>query len=282
VGDHEPLYNPISYHQGSVWPLFTGWTSLAEYRTGRVLSAYAQLMQTANLTTAQDLGAVTELLSGDFFVPFGRSTSHQLWSSAMVLIPAMRGLFGVSVDAPSQTITIDPHLPAQWDHAALQHVEVGSTSADLSYIRSGRSWVVRLKAQPDSPLKLASTAAGVRLSADGRELRVPVPAVEVGMDYGADAALPLPGARTRQMKVLRETHDAHALTLELAAPGGSEQMLALRVNSPEGASTKATLKQTLSSVTVEGGTLQADKLHIHFPAGDGHDGYARTTVTVRW
>jgi hypothetical protein len=206
----------------------------------------------------------------------------------MVLIPAMRGLFGINVNAPSQTITIDPHLPAQWDHATLRHVEAGSTSADLSYIRSGRTWVVRLKAQPNSQLKLASTTAGARISADGRELRVPVPAVEVGMDYGADAALPLPGARTHQMKVLRETHEALALTLELAAPAGSEQMLALRVNSPEDTSTKAAFKEKPSSVTVDGGTLQADKLHIHFPAsdggdrGNGGDGYVRTTVTLRW
>ena len=32
------FYDPISYHQGSVWPLFTGWVSLSEYRNGRPLS----------------------------------------------------------------------------------------------------------------------------------------------------------------------------------------------------------------------------------------------------
>lgn len=286
VGNHQPLYNPISYHQGSVWPLFTGWTALAEYRTGRTMSGYAELMHTANLTTAQDLGAVTELLSGDFFVPFGRSTSHQLWSSAMVLIPAMRGLFGISVDAATRTVTVDPHLPAQWDHAILRHVQAGSAVADLTYLRSGRAWVIRLKTQPGSALKLASTAAGAKVSADGRELRVPMPAVEVGMDYGADAALPLPGARTQQMKVLRENHEAHLLTLELAAPAGSEQTLALRVNPPESAnknaSEKHAAKTTPSSVKVEGGTLEADKLHIRFPVGAGIQEYVRTTVKVRW
>jgi hypothetical protein len=69
VGEDEAIYDPISYHQGSVWPLFTGWASVAEYRTGRTLSGYAHLMQNANLTWEQDLGAVTELLSGDYFAP---------------------------------------------------------------------------------------------------------------------------------------------------------------------------------------------------------------------
>jgi glycogen debranching enzyme len=44
------FYDPISYHQGTVWPLFTGWVSLAEYRYGRTLSGYAHLMQNADLT----------------------------------------------------------------------------------------------------------------------------------------------------------------------------------------------------------------------------------------
>ncbi len=103
----------MSYHQGSVWPLFTGWAALAEYRGGQPLAGYQMLMENANLTRAQDLGAVTELLSGDFFVPFGRSTSHQLWSSAMVITPTLRGLFGISINAQTKTITVNPHIPAE-------------------------------------------------------------------------------------------------------------------------------------------------------------------------
>ena len=87
VAESDPVYDPISYHQGSVWPLFTGWQSIADFRTGHALSGYAHLRQNADQTSTQDLGAITELLSGAFFQPFGRSTSHQLWSSAMVITP---------------------------------------------------------------------------------------------------------------------------------------------------------------------------------------------------
>ncbi len=271
VGEHEALYDPISYHQGSVWPLFTGWTSVAEYRTGRTLSGYAHLMQAANLTTAQDLGAVTELLSGDYFVPFGRSTSHQLWSSAAVLTPAVRGLFGLSLDAPSGTITVNPHLPAQWDHATLRNVRVGEASTDLNYTREGETMVVRLKPRDGGgKLKLASGAAGAKVLASGLELRVPLPMVEVGLDYGADGALPLPGARTAMMKVLEEKREAHGLTLLLEAQGGSTQSLAVRVNGKV-------------HVTVDGsgdgGTMADGKLQVRFPEGSG---YKRQQVSLRW
>ncbi len=102
VSGEEKIYDGMSYHQGSVWPLFTGWAALAEYRGGQPLAGYQMLMENANLTRAQDLGAVTELLSGDYFVPFGRSTSHQLWSSAMVITPTLRGLFGIDIDAQKE------------------------------------------------------------------------------------------------------------------------------------------------------------------------------------
>ncbi len=267
VGNHEAIYDPISYHQGSVWPLFTGWTSIAEYRTGHTLSGYAHLMQTANLTTAQDLGAVTELLSGDFFTPFGRSTTHQLWSSAMVITPAVRGLFGVSFDAATHTLTVDPRLPAQWDHATLHNLRVGDRTVDLHYERTPDGWEIRAEGQRGNMVTLKSTVAGAKISARG-VLDVPAPAVEVAMDYGADGALPLPGARTAMLKVLRQDAGPRSLTLLLEAQGGSTQTLFLRQRARRG------------GVNVEGGLITAEgKLEVHFPTGDG---YVRQQVTLRW
>lgn len=267
VGNHETIYDPISYHQGSVWPLFTGWTSVAEYRTGRTLSGYAHLMQTANLTTAQDLGAVTELLSGDFFVPFGRSTTHQLWSSAMVVIPAVRGMFGVSLDAATHSITVDPRLPAQWDRATLHNVRVGDQTIDLRYERNAEGWEIRAESENGNAVTLKSTVPGARVSTRG-VLNVSTPAVEVGMDYGADGALPLPGARTAMMKVLRQEAAPRSLTLQLEAQGGSMQQLFVRQ------------RDRRLRINVEGGTMSsAGKLEVRFPAGDG---YVRQQVTLRW
>jgi hypothetical protein len=267
VDNREAIYDPISYHQGSVWPLFTGWTSVAEYRTGHTLSGYAHLMQTANLTTAQDLGAVTELLSGDFFTPFGRSTSHQLWSSAMVVIPAVRGLFGLSLDAAAHTVTVDPRLPAQWDHATLHNVHLGDRLVDLRYERTASGWEVRAQGSDGKSVTLKSTVAGAKVLAGGT-LEIPAPEVEVGMDYGADAALPLPGARTAMLKVLRQEAASHSLTLLLEAQSNSTQTLFLRQ------------RERRAHLSVEGGRVTPEgKLEVHFPAGEG---YVRQQVTLRW
>ena len=60
------VYDPMAYHQGTVWPLFTGWAAMAEYRGGRPMAGYRALMQNVGLTWAQDPGFVTEVISGAF------------------------------------------------------------------------------------------------------------------------------------------------------------------------------------------------------------------------
>ncbi|MEL7170905.1 MAG: hypothetical protein AAGN64_16290, partial [Bacteroidota bacterium] len=58
-------YDPLSYHNGSVWPLFTGWVSMGGYSYARPHVGYQGLMASALLTRQDALGYVTELLSGD-------------------------------------------------------------------------------------------------------------------------------------------------------------------------------------------------------------------------
>ena len=259
----------MSYHQGSVWPLFTGWASMAEYRTGRPLAGYAHLMQNLDLTWAQDLGAVTELLSGQYFEPFGRSTTHQLWSSAMVLVPAIRGLFGVSVDGTH--ITVDPHLPAGWDHASLHHVPVHGGMVDLEFRREGGVLRVFMSGgQPAVELVARATVGGgappPRGAAKG-ELRIPLPAVEIGIPD----ELPLPGARTVQLKVLEQHAEAHSARWLFEAQAGSEYRLALRRNGVRDVHAGgATVEpgETAAGVSSKTGAAM-ETLVVHFPAGSG-------------
>jgi glycogen debranching enzyme len=263
VARDDPVYDPISYHQGSVWPLFTGWTALAEYRAGRDLSGYAHLRQNADQTTTQDLGAVTELLSGDFFVPFGRSTSHQLWSSAMVVIPTLRGLFGIDVDAQTSTINVSPHLPADWDEATVEKLHVGSTTCSLKYERRDGAMNIRAVGATGA-VRLSSVVKGTKKATDGSSIAVPLPAVEIAVPHG----LPASGMQTRQVKVLEEIRGERSLRVELEGFAGSEIELFVRRNLPK------------LQVVSDGGTMVgADRLRVQFPGGDT---YQRHTLNLHW
>ncbi|HEY7211696.1 MAG TPA: glycogen debranching protein [Bryobacteraceae bacterium] len=246
ISDRTPFYDPISYHQGSIWPLFTGWVSLAEYRAGRSLSGYAHLMQNAGLTWTQDLGSVTELLSGEFFQPLGRSSSHQTWSSAMVITPLVRGLFGLDWDASHHTLRLAPHLPADWDHATLHNVPLGETRADLIYRRAGDRWLVETK----SAICLAAQNAPAKPC--GRTLAIPAEPVEIAIA----AELPNPGDPTKQLKVLDQSYTAHEARFLFAAQGGSTYDLQTRLNRSE--------------VTVDGAQMANGSIRLRFPAGNGY------------
>jgi hypothetical protein len=259
------FYDPISYHQGSIWPLFTGWVSLAEYRAQRPLSGYAHLMENVNLTWDEDLGSVTELLSGEYYAPLGRSSSHQLWSSAMVITPMVRGLFGLDWNAETKTLRVAPHLPAEWDKAKVSHAAVGDDMVDVDFERSGekllvrahsdRAWVLCLTSEDASHKNCESKPATVH------SMTLALPVVELGIA----ARVPLQGALTSAMKVLNEEMSDGSETFVLSAPGKTVLDLPVRLHN--------------SHVRVDGGSMNGNMLHVEFPDGKG---YQERTVRFTW
>lgn len=288
VANTEKYYDGMSYHQGSVWPLFTGWAALAEYRANQPLAGYQLLKENANLTRAQDLGAVTELLSGDFFVPFGRSTSHQLWSSAMVITPTLRGLFGISIDAQSKTITVNPHLPANWDHAQIKNLHIGDQSVDLNFSRVEGVVSVRT---PQSGIKLVNDEPGTKTAKDRNEITIPAAPVEV--NTAPPLELPQPGARTAEFRVIHESHGDHTLTLTLEGAPESDGSLGFKQWTRQAMDAKVTVDPSTARnasnkyafhLISDGDYIQTARsggafMPIHFPPGTG---WQTITVTLTW
>ncbi len=241
VSNEEKIYDGMSYHQGSVWPLFTGWAALAEYRANQPLAGYQMLMENVNLTRAQDLGAVTELLSGDSNVPFGRSTSHQLWSSAMVITPTLRGLFGISIDARKKEITVNPHLPASWEHADVEYLPLPGGNSDMLHFNVvGDELRVDMTTLGRGAWRLRSDIAGTKSAEVEGEpaLSIPLQTLDIDQELTrfsnsipADEPLPdrarIPGSRTSRFRVLRSVYGDRRLTLVIEGLGGTQGELGL-------------------------------------------------------
>ena len=134
ISSRAAKYSAGGYHFGSVWPLFTGWASVGEYRYHRALPGFSNLMANAQLALDGSLGHVTEVLSGDYYQPLSTSSPHQIWSAAMVISPLLRGLFGLQTDAGARRVTLAPHVPANWTRFTLDNVRVGQcrSAAGLS------------------------------------------------------------------------------------------------------------------------------------------------------
>jgi glycogen debranching enzyme len=258
------LYDPLSYHYGSVWPLFTGWASMAAYRHGRPHVGYQALMATALLTEPGALGYVTELLSGDFNAPFGRSSHHQIWSEAMVITPLLRGLLGIEAREGGRVLGLAPQLPADWERVDVTNVPAGNARFDVSLARRSGRLTMTLEPRGDS----ASAAGSVRIllapafpldakvravSANGRSLPFAMRAegdvqraeatldgvaggteVVFEVDEGTEVAwhveAPEPGATSQGLRLLRAR--AETGTLRLVLEGVAGRTYTLRVRTP--------------------------------------------------
>ena len=179
LSERSERYDPLSYHNGSVWPLFTGWASMGAYRYDRPHVGYQALMANALLTYQDALGYVTELLSGAFNTAFGRSSHHQVWSEAMVVTPAVRGLFGVEVREAGGTLRFAPQPPADWDRFEVTNVKAGDATYTLAMSREAGT--TRLVAERTAGEGVATVAFAPALPSDATVTEVRVNGTKV--DY---------------------------------------------------------------------------------------------------
>jgi hypothetical protein len=268
VSASSPLYDPLSYHHGSVWPLFTGWVAMAEYKARRPAAGYQQLMSNVYLTWLQNPGAIPELLSGEFDEPLEQSTWHQLWSSAMVLAPLIRGLLGIEVDATRGTVSIQPQLPASWDGVTIHNVPFGGQMLELAIRRDGSRLGVDAVSKTAQAICVvvasgAHSAGCARSRTIHHRAQVPLPLVEVE----ATAERPGPGSGSREMKIIDEQYSARQLSLEVEAPAETTQSLSLRLNWPR------------RKISVTGASRDGDMLRISFPPGAG---YTTQKIRIFW
>ena len=274
LSERSELYDPLSYHYGSVWPLFTGWVATGAYRYGRAHVGFQALMANALLTYEGALGYVTELLSGEFNSAFGRSSHHQVWSEAMVVSPMMRGLFGIEASDAGRALRCAPQLPANWDAVSALNVPAGDTRTDFAFTRArGRLSVtidrrgaenrpgIRLVLAPAFPLDAVIRTVSVNgraakfdrrvdgdiqraevvLSEPGTKMSV-VFSYEDGSDVYQEVVAPAPGERNDGLRVLRSRAERDALTLTLEGRAGRAYSLRMRTPRTIGAVTGGELK----------------------------------------
>ncbi|RXH54348.1 amylo-alpha-1,6-glucosidase [Granulicella sibirica] len=266
VPSDSAIYDPISYHHGSMWPLYTGWVALAEFRAGRSLQAIERTRQTLALYDLQDLGATTEVLSGEFLQPLSRSSTHQLWSSAMAIAPVVRGLLGLQPDALRHALQVEPHLPAEWNKLSAEHVQVGPDAFDLTMTRDHEVLQIEAASKTPTVLCLSQAQPANECKAPAalvHRLSIPLPPIEVSFP----TKLPFEGDRSTALHVLHQAEGPNDLSLSLEAPAGSTQTLLVLKN------------RASAKLRVEGGELNGDTLTVRFPAGSG---YSLQETELRW
>ncbi len=140
IGEDNPAFSPNGYHLGSVWPLFTGWTALAEYKYDQYVQGYSHIMNNLLVYKNWARGYVEEVLNGEVYQPSG-VCDHQCWSETMVLQPALAGMLGLKSDAMKDELTFSPRLPFDWDFINVERIKTGMHSLNFSMKRDGEKTV---------------------------------------------------------------------------------------------------------------------------------------------
>lgn len=133
-----PIYNPRGYHTGSVWPLFTGWSALAEFKYGNQIQGFTHIMNNLLVYKNWQLGFVEEVLHGAEYKPSG-VCSHQCWSQTMILQPTIEGMLGLEIDALNNRIKLSPRFPAVWDSVKVERIRIGNNFVDFTMKRQNGS-----------------------------------------------------------------------------------------------------------------------------------------------
>jgi glycogen debranching enzyme len=294
------LYDPGSYHLGSVWPLFTGWAALAEYEHGRSASGFTHTANNLYVKNDWALGYVEEVLNGEAYESDG-VTHHQAWSETMILQPAITGMIGWKPNATEQRVTLQPRFPVHWNSVTVRNLRAGESTVRLTMTRgpSETRYRMQLTGGPPLDVRLAPelpkgqriTAArvgerSVETTAE-RERGLLADPIRISLNDAATLTLrhtggvgmepvvprPAPGDTSRGYRIVETTLDGNVFRVVLEGRAGSEHVFRLNafdqaVAGIEGATHAGTTGRGLTRLQV--GFEEADR-----------GPFARTTVTVR-
>lgn len=170
----EKIYDPWGYHEGTVWPLVTGWASWAQFLNCRPEEGYGMLLSNANMTRDFCLGYIPEILNGDRYEAGG--CPLQGWSEAMVISPLLRGMLGLEPNALEKKIKLTIHIPKELDFLELRNIRIGGNKWEIEW-EKGKGTAFSLKKEGEDVYSLylefsLEEVRGVRALVDGREVGV--------------------------------------------------------------------------------------------------------------
>jgi glycogen debranching enzyme len=138
VGTSEARYNPMSYHNGSVWPHDNGLIGLGMGRYGLRQEAARLLDGLFEAATYIDLRRLPELVcgfprrrgQGPTFYPV--ACVPQAWSAAAPLA-LLQACLGIGFDPATRTVSFDrPVMPAFTHRITLRGLSVGGARIDVT------------------------------------------------------------------------------------------------------------------------------------------------------
>jgi len=148
VASKEARYNPLSYHNGSVWPHDNSLiaSGLAKYGfrdlAGKMLMALLDLSSVVEMHRLPELFCGLDRREGEGPTLYPVACSPQAWAAAAPFL-MLQACLGVSVHAEGKRIVFDnPYLPEGIPTLTIKNLRCSGTSVDLYLERRNDSVLV--------------------------------------------------------------------------------------------------------------------------------------------
>jgi glycogen debranching enzyme len=139
MAEGEKAYNPMSYHNGSIWPHDNALCLMGLNAMGYHEEAKTVIEGLLRASCWFENYRLPELFCGHSAergkpVRYPVACSPQAWAAAtpLVFVPAMLGL---RLDYPSRRLTLRPILPEGMNELSVRHMRLGSGSLDIRVTR---------------------------------------------------------------------------------------------------------------------------------------------------
>jgi len=156
LGKSEVRYNPLSYHNGSIWPHDNSIIASGLARYGSKKLAGQVLLALLDLSSEVDLHRLPELFCGLKRRPAEGPTlypvacSPQAWSAAAPFL-LLEGCLGISLQPERDRIVFDrPFLPEGIAQLSIRNLRCGKGIADLLLERRNSSVLVHRESKEDN------------------------------------------------------------------------------------------------------------------------------------
>ncbi|HVO23920.1 MAG TPA: amylo-alpha-1,6-glucosidase [Candidatus Margulisiibacteriota bacterium] len=137
----ESRYNPMSYHNGSVWPHDNALIAQGLARYGQAEQALQIWTGLFEAALHFDLHRMPELFCGfaqdpgEGPVPYPVACAPQAWSAASVFL-LLQACLGLEINAPEVRVSFTrPQLPSSLGELRIHNLEVAGASVDLLLVR---------------------------------------------------------------------------------------------------------------------------------------------------
>ena len=150
VAEGESRYNPMSYHNGSIWPHDNALIAMGLGRYGLKLAA-ARLLETMSAAaSALELSRLPELFCGfrrfrgEAPTLYPVACSPQAWASAAPLA-MLQACLAISVDPDQRLIRlVEPTLPSFLDRVTVRNLPLGEARIDFALHRRNGSLALQI------------------------------------------------------------------------------------------------------------------------------------------